>query len=244
MAGLSRAYKRRPKGLPLSIPGLQLWLDASDASTLFQNSNGTTAATADGDPVGYWADKSGNGRNATQSDGTKKPALKIGIQNGRSTVLFDGTSDVLNFSFAQSYGYAWFVYIYTGSSQYATLLSRNIGPGLYATLNYNAQPGIYWYKGGAGSDDVVSSSVNVTAAKNVRFSFLSATESVVINETTTNSKTLSSSPLGNWSNVGAPASTNQAYKGHICEIVIASDSVTNTDITTMNAYLMQKWGIT
>ena len=44
---------------PASISGLQLWLDASDSGTLFQNSNGTTAAAADGDPVGYWVIKAG-----------------------------------------------------------------------------------------------------------------------------------------------------------------------------------------
>ncbi len=44
------------------ITGLALWLDASDAATLFQASDGTTPATANDDPVGYWGDKSGNGR--------------------------------------------------------------------------------------------------------------------------------------------------------------------------------------
>ena len=78
---------------PANIPGLQLWLDASDASTLFQNSNGTTAATADGDPVGYWGDKSENNWNLVQSDGSKKPAIKLSIKNGRSVVRFDGTND-------------------------------------------------------------------------------------------------------------------------------------------------------
>lgn len=96
MAGLSRAYKRRPKGLPLSIPGLQLWLDASDASTLFQNSNGTTAATADGDPVGYWGDKSGNARSFSQNDGTRKPTFTQQItQNNKPGIIGDGVGDYL-----------------------------------------------------------------------------------------------------------------------------------------------------
>ena len=81
---------------PASISGLQLWLDASDASTLFQNSNGTTAATAAGDPVGYWGDRSGNGRNVTQSDGTMKPALTSTYsQNGIKGILGDGSNDYL-----------------------------------------------------------------------------------------------------------------------------------------------------
>ena len=86
-----------PAFTPASISGLQLWLDASDSSTLFQNSNGTTAATAAGDPVGYWGDKSGNGRHATQSDGTKKPALNSSnyLQNAKNGILGDGVNDYL-----------------------------------------------------------------------------------------------------------------------------------------------------
>jgi hypothetical protein len=76
------------------MTGLQLWLDASDADTLFQDSAGTTPATADNDPVGYWADKSGNGNHATQATTSAKPALKLAIQNGRNVVRFT-TDDVL-----------------------------------------------------------------------------------------------------------------------------------------------------
>jgi hypothetical protein len=37
------------------------WFDASDLSTLKQNAGGTTAVTADNDPVKYWASKAGGG---------------------------------------------------------------------------------------------------------------------------------------------------------------------------------------
>jgi hypothetical protein len=83
---------------PLDIPGLALWLDASDASTLFQASNGTTPAVADGDVVGYWGDKSSNARNVTQ--GTNKPVLKLAVKNGRNVIRFDGINDNLQASFS------------------------------------------------------------------------------------------------------------------------------------------------
>ena len=53
---------------PLTITGVQLWLDAADISTLFQNTAGTTPVTAAGQQVQFWKDKSGNARNATSSD--------------------------------------------------------------------------------------------------------------------------------------------------------------------------------
>ena len=81
--------------VPTDIAGLKLWLDASDSTTLFQNSNGTTPAIADSDQIGYWGDKSGNGKNAIQADSTKKPILKTGLQNGKNVLLSDGVNDVM-----------------------------------------------------------------------------------------------------------------------------------------------------
>jgi hypothetical protein len=78
---------------PLSLSPA-LWLDASDAATLFQ-SNGGAAATADGDPVGYWMDKSGNGLHFAQTDPIKKPLLKTAIKNGKNVVRLDGVNDYL-----------------------------------------------------------------------------------------------------------------------------------------------------
>ena len=81
---------------PLSISGLQFWVDANDSATLYTNSALTTLAVSDGDVTGGWEDKSGNSRNALQTDGTKKPLLKLAIQNGRNVVRFDGVNDSLD----------------------------------------------------------------------------------------------------------------------------------------------------
>jgi hypothetical protein len=80
---------------PLSIPGLALWYDGDDATTLFQNSNGTTAAAADGDPVGYWGNKASSGQNAIQATAGKRPTLQTAERNGKNIVRFAGTDDTL-----------------------------------------------------------------------------------------------------------------------------------------------------
>ena len=51
------------------------WYDPSDLSTLFQNSDGTTAVAV-GDPVGYLGDKSGNANHAIQATSSKRPTLR------------------------------------------------------------------------------------------------------------------------------------------------------------------------
>ena len=87
---------------PPDIAGLQLWYDAADASTLFQDSALTTPALADGDVVGGWLDKSGNGRNATQGTTGSKPTLKTGVANDRNAVRFDGSDDWLEINYSLS----------------------------------------------------------------------------------------------------------------------------------------------
>ena len=64
------------------INGLICNLDASALSSLRQNSNGTTAASATDDPVGYWADQTGLGNHATQATSGSRPVLKLNNQNG------------------------------------------------------------------------------------------------------------------------------------------------------------------
>jgi hypothetical protein len=67
----------------------------ADASTLFQNSDGTTAAVAADDPVGHVRDKSPNARHMTQPTNNARPLLNLSAQNGRSALRFDGTNDFL-----------------------------------------------------------------------------------------------------------------------------------------------------
>jgi hypothetical protein len=96
--GLGLAGYRLPSGpqfAPDQLTGLKLWLDASDAQTLYQ-SNGGSLAAADGDPVGYWSDKSGSLNHSVQASGTSKPALKVAVKNGKNVIRFDGVNDFLD----------------------------------------------------------------------------------------------------------------------------------------------------
>ena len=61
------------------------WWDASDAST-FTFSSGSV--------VSQWNDKSGNGNHLTQGTVANQPG-RTGTQNGLSTVVFDGSNDLM-----------------------------------------------------------------------------------------------------------------------------------------------------
>ncbi|MFQ5457525.1 MAG: hypothetical protein ACE5FC_03580 [Myxococcota bacterium] len=90
---------------PTDLEKLQLWLDAADRKTLYQDVARKKAARAGGDPVALWRDKSGGGRDAVQADAGARPSYQPKAQNGRSGLRFDGENDWLDAgAFAQSFG--------------------------------------------------------------------------------------------------------------------------------------------
>ena len=97
-----RLLRPRATGFdPRSISGCICNLDASVLSSLRQNSDGTTAAAATNDPIGYVQDLSGMGNHARQSVATgSRPSLRLNNQNGRPGLLFDGSNDWLTATIA------------------------------------------------------------------------------------------------------------------------------------------------
>lgn len=80
---------------PAQLSGLVLWLDADDASTLFQDSARSTPVAADGDPVGGWSDKGSGTYHALQATAAKRATYRPAAINGRGAIEFDGTDDFL-----------------------------------------------------------------------------------------------------------------------------------------------------
>jgi hypothetical protein len=74
---------------------MQLWLDASDANTLYDATTGGSLVAADGG-VARWQDISGNARHVTQGTSSARPVRKTGIQNGLAVVRFDGSDDFIS----------------------------------------------------------------------------------------------------------------------------------------------------
>jgi hypothetical protein len=121
--------------VPLPVTsGLQLWLDASDASTLFDATSGGSLVAADG-AVARWEDKSGNGRHATQSTSGDRPLRKTAIQGGLDVLRFDGTSDFMTVPSST----AAFKFLHDGDSTVFLVLkagtSANPGHGRYTLLS-------------------------------------------------------------------------------------------------------------
>lgn len=77
--------------IPTDLSGLVLWCKA-DAGT-YQDAARSTAASANNDPVGGWADQSGVGNHLSQATAGARPLLKTGILASKPGLLFDGSND-------------------------------------------------------------------------------------------------------------------------------------------------------
>lgn len=136
------------------------WYDPSDLSTMFQSSDGTTAVAV-GDPVGYIADKSGNGNHAIQATSAKRPTLRQagslyylefdGAQALRSSAIdFTGTDSMSVFAGAKSE---------TDATQMIGELSTNSG-GNAGTFRVGSFAGDQWRYASRGTSSLVNANAN------------------------------------------------------------------------------------
>lgn len=227
-----------------------LWLDAADASTIIIVS----------DAVSQWNDKSGNGRNATQSFAPYRPALTSAGLNGLNVVTFDGTNDTLTI-------------LGTTGSSVATLLAvwrlNEIAPTQAQT---HSNPRITDFKTGSGGLQLLAS--NTSAAIHTKSSAyqgsltatrwfayglqteLTATVFQLLATTMRRNGSLvlavtpedpvgeagSVSTLGARSDAASFASTY--LRGLIAELVLINSVASTTDIEKAEGYLAHKWGLT
>lgn len=221
---------------PNDLTGLQFWADAADAATLYTDSTLTTLAVSDGDVIGGWKDKSGNSRNALQTNGTKKPLLKLAIQNGRNAVQFTlASSHFLSFSNGPSLlnTTSFFVVKTNGyNSQTIMGVTPYTNPYWVLITNYGTIQG----PEGLSSGFIHSSICELYV---VRYS--SSQNQVRKNGANgTNNTSISGTNL--ISHIGSTGGGGDNYGGNIMEIITYSNILDSGNILLVEAYLKAKWG--
>jgi hypothetical protein len=218
---------------PLSIPGLALWLDASDASTLFQDDAGTTPAAADTDPVGYWGDKSGNARHAIQATAGSKPTLQTGELNGKNVIRWD-TGDLLVSTFGGTLAQpntVWIIAKGAGTYYCDGIDGANRHAIFYDSALLSMFAGAQIDAAGITPTDwsVLTARFN-TAASNFRHNGVSK----VTGDPGANA--LTGLTVGNRNGGGA-----NALNGDIAEIIVAAGAASAATVSAVESYLNTKW---
>lgn len=210
----------------------QLWLDAADSSTV----------TTDSGNVSQWNDKSGNGRNATQTTPAKRPFLDASSVNGKDSISFDAVENneglLTSYNLSENNNY---MICFVGS-QFSTQNRRLISSGSKNALLSISRSNNCVFIGG----DVVTSgwaSINTTnigvllAPSSGNFQFYGNGTSIA------NAATA----VANFGTINFgcnPGGTgNESADGRICEVVVVLESTTLTR-EKIEGYLAHKWGLT
>lgn len=245
---------------PAKVAGVMAWLDGSDYGSI-QQSLGGNNSTADGDPVGAWLDKSGNGRHFVQSSGTNKPALKTNVINGRSVVRFDAVNDYMDATGLTN----------TPASIHIFIVAKSEANSAYRRpLTWQSQSGTAWplyaipmYSGGVNFDvrssngqeldgGVFRATTTISSFFGFEFTYQANTKegkifksgSLLATSSNASHDTLVASNkfarLGSGGVLATPASGY--WGGDIAELIIFDSLKTGADLTSLRDYLTLKWG--
>jgi len=250
---------------PRRIAGLEAWFDASDLSTMAQNSNGTTAATATSDPVGYWADKSGKGRHAKQTTNNNRPTVQLADKNGRAGLDFDGSNDFFVCDPGANYGITYFIAamrrtgatpsgvfgwaavagLFTISNVAGITASANGASFQQAALSHGFLFGLV---GASASNGVIRRNGTVLPSINSGV-FNTWHAEVLPNTTDTNVVVMQANTTlttgANYLMIGLdPFSAVRVYPMRMYELLAFSSFPTTSQLQAIERYLGGKWGIT
>jgi hypothetical protein len=248
---------------PTSITGLQLWLDASDAGTLFNATAGGSLVAADG-AVARWEDKSGNGRHASQSTAGNRPVRKTAIQGGLDVLRFDGTNDYISTaSFSKSAGItvfcvvkadSWNVSVYrcyfNHGYSIAAPSSGVLGCLAGSTLREWLQNDYLFLGNGADEDVAPRAAGPASSGSNFRLIAFNLSASVsrgYVNGITATTRVETTAAVNTSAaavGVGASTSTTEFWLGEVAEIVYYDSVLSDAHRGFVTSYLLQKWGIT
>lgn len=212
-----------------------LWLDAADASTI------TTVNGA----VSQWNDKSGNGRNATQSTAGARPLLTT--VGGYPVIQFDGVDDWMNIaaSFFPSgvpSGVSFIIaaVVKENNGGFGGVISSNIGLqntgcGLLINSNrtYSFFPSIATSNSTGTSKSVIT---GVTTA---------GTSSIYVNSTIESTATFSYSVFNEtFTTLGRYRTGDGNYGAFdLSELVVCVNTSLATTRQSLEGYLAGKWGL-
>lgn len=231
---------------PLDITTPTLWLDASDASTLYDATTGGSLVAANG-LVARIEDKSGNVNHATQATLGARATLKAAIQNGLSILRFDGVRH-----------YAGAANATTGNAKTVVALCKSS----------NATGGSVWCSRTSGraflartlrsgssfiSGDVtvtnVTTTQDITTPMQSFFLQVWRSPSGLAVEYRSNgtdqstSGTILSDTGATGYRLGTASTLIQMWPGDIAEVIVVDSYVTTTVAESLEGYMAHKWGL-
>jgi hypothetical protein len=209
-------------------------------------------ATASSDPVGYWADKSGNGRHATQSTAGSRPTISATLQNGKKQIALTSTQGncLATQSLALDAPYSLLAVVSSSARRvgaFAGSLISNTqfgdGSATYSGAYYGAIR-----IGGAvyGSAPIATGRAQVFSAVasvgSLPSSLSMFSDGIGGQSAVVFAGTAPNNTLGGPLQVGSSATSS--WGGTICEMIAYSKALSTSERQRLERYLAAKYGIT
>ncbi len=217
---------------PRTVAGLQLWLSA-DAGT-YQDAARTTPAVANTDPVGAWADQSGQGHHLSQSTAGFRPLLELTQQNGKPSVRTDGVDDYLRATFTLIQPTQMVMVVKRGT---LTILD---GVTINSMTVFNSGGSNYTMYAGSNGPVVA---LDNTAFHVLSFLFNGATSRAAVDNGTPATGDVGAGNGGGLT-VGARGDLGVFGVNDYAEILVYNSALSSANLTALAQYLGAKYGIT
>lgn len=236
---------------------LQLWLDANQTSAYTDTECLTEAA--DTNTVACWKDKSGNGNNFLQSTAGSRPVYNLSTIATKPVITFNGSSQYLEIPYNASlndteYTIMSVVEVNGGSGSYRSpFTTRDASPNqgyiIYATSSNDWE---IW-TGTSGTWGGISNpgapAVELATPVMIVGTSTANAQAVRVDGAQVGTSSVSYDANSQWPSrlgAGATEETTPAvyFNGDIAETIIYNRALTTTEISNMEEYLSQKWGIT
>lgn len=232
MAMSPRLLRPRATGFsPKNIAGLAFWFDAADAASITLNSGN----------VSSWADKSGNGRNATQGVALNQPTYSSSVQNGKAGIIFPSSTWLrtsgANFTLSQP---ATFFVAFRMTTN--TAGSWALFDGINTRMHFygNSSASGQMFAGSNGTLQTLGAGSNFVALMN----FNGASSQIALNtKSLISAGNPGSTSLSLAINIGANNGNASSFGGYVFELGAYAKTLSASEVTAVASYLGAKWGV-
>ena len=207
-------------------------------------------ATATSDPVGYWADKSGNARHATQGTAGSRPVIHSATQNNRKILSFDGSNDALLGTGAQALktGMTVIGAYFSGAVNYSSLFAVGDSAAGKRWISGSSlgKIGIDYYTNSASVSASASNRTGITS-----FTFNPSANSLgirmdgaqVLSEASL-SPALAAYTSDTFAVGTTPLANEQFFTGRVFELAVYNRVLSAAECRRVEQALATKWGLT
>jgi hypothetical protein len=225
---------------PSEVSAVVAWYDASDSSTLWQDSAGTTPIVASAG-VGKWDDKSGNGNHATQGTSSREPTYNSSDTrlNNHPSIGYDNAWKFLqtaSLTMKRIYVITYYDDPNNAFDDYH-LLFGNDGNSIVAQGQHSNN---YWRQSNVLNRDFWKNGDNTTPFNGA----VGGTDAILPMPACIWRWDWNASYTDNWDIMGKTTKSHQYWQyGAVGEIILTDGTETADEQSKIEGYLAHKWGI-